>query len=436
MLGKLGNNNPAIAAGGGTTSAPSLAGASGPGGLLSNEKDSKAPSTDPQFGSILNQIQSQYGAKAEKPREIKKTLGKDDFLRIMITQMRHQDPTNPFKAEQMATEMAQFTSVEQLQNVNQNLAKMTQANQPLERLAMTNLIGKTVTIDRERFPHTEGANESLSVNLPKDAVEMRMSVLNTETGETVFDKDLGSQKAGPVTFSWDGRKANTLPAKAGTYLLRVEAKDAQGRSLNTNPMGQARIIGVSFEGAEPVFLVGDAHQQAKITMKNIVKIEDSGAMPMAAPLASAGAPTAEGTGPITPAPGSTGPDAKPTNVFTFQKGVGSSSIDATQLQAEARAALSAMANGDGGGGAHAPAASPGRPPAGSASAVANGGPAAPPNERARVAEAAARAAAADDSKGFPNGLHDRDDGPPYASAPGPARAPESAKPARSPGSVQ
>ena len=63
--------------------------------------------------------------------------------------MKFQDPTSPFKPEQMAAEMAQFTSVEQLQNVNQNLAKMSTANQPMERLAMTGLIGKTVTVDRD-----------------------------------------------------------------------------------------------------------------------------------------------------------------------------------------------------------------------------------------------------------------------------------------------
>src|SRR5689334_2438768 len=94
-----------------------------------------------EFGDIWKQIQSKYGAKEEKPREIKKTLGKDDFLRIMITQMKHQDPTQPFKAEQMAEQMAQFASVEQLQNLNLKFEKMSNQNQPLERLAMTGLIG-------------------------------------------------------------------------------------------------------------------------------------------------------------------------------------------------------------------------------------------------------------------------------------------------------
>src|SRR5271156_1812256 len=176
MLNGIGNHqagNVAV-----TADAAATGASAGAGGLLNEQKDVKDASTDAKFGEVLNKIQSKYGVKPEKQREIKKTLGKDDFLRIMITQLKNQDPTSPFKAEQMATEMAQFTSVELLQNVNQNLGKLQNAQQPLERLAMTNMIGKVVTIDRERFQHVEGQNESLSFNLPKDASEVHVTVVS------------------------------------------------------------------------------------------------------------------------------------------------------------------------------------------------------------------------------------------------------------------
>lgn len=297
-------------------------GATAEGNLLSGQKDLKEAQTDPKFGEVWQQIQSKFGAKAEKPREIKKTLGKDDFLRIMITQMKHQDPTQPFKAEQMAQQMAQFASVEQMQNMNQSLGKMTTQNQPLERLAMTNLIGKVVTIDRERFPHAEGQSDSLSFVLPKDAATSKV-MLVSEQGETVFEKDLGPLKAGENSFSWDGKKTNTLPAKGGNYMFRVEAKDESGQSLNTSPKGQARVIGVSFEGSEPVFLVGDAKHQDKVQMRNIVRIEDAGQ-----PGAS-GVPG--GALPIEP--------AKAQNFISFQKGVGSGNADSAAMSPDAAAAL-------------------------------------------------------------------------------------------------
>jgi flagellar basal-body rod modification protein FlgD len=279
-------------------------------------------------------LQSQYGAKAEKPREVKKVLGKDDFLRIMITQMQHQDPTNPFKAEQMAAEMAQFTSVEQMQNMNRSLEKMTSKDQPLERLAMTNLIGKTVTVDRARFPHQEGNNEALAYNLPHEASSVKVALIS-ETGEVALEKDLGPQKAGENTFSWDGLKTNTLPAKSGNYILRVEAKDERGTAMDTAAQSKARVIGVSFEGSEPVFLIGDAKNQAKVTMRNIIRIDDvGGGSSSASPVGSA--QNAGQSGGIRPV---TSTESKKPNFIAFQKGVGSSNLDQSQVSKEAAEAI-------------------------------------------------------------------------------------------------
>lgn len=353
----------------------------GAGGLLSQDKDSKTASTDAQFGEVFKQIQAKYGAKPEKPREIKKTLGKDDFLRIMVTQMKNQDPTSPFKPEQMAAEMAQFTSVEQLQNLNQGLSKMQTQNQPLERMAMTNLIGKVVTVDRERFPHTENSNDSLNFTLPKDAKSVKVAVLS-ETGETMLEKDLGALKAGENSFTWDGVKTNTLQAKTGTYMFRVSAQDDNGQSLATNPQGQARIIGVSFEGAEPVFLVGNAAHQDKVTMKNIVRIEDGGAggeMPQGA----MGGGLIQNKGP---------------NFIAFKKGEGSGALDSNSAPPEVAEAIArfqaqqaAQAQGE------ARQATVAAPAQESAPRIVN----APPRP-AQVAAAAPDIKA----EGFPNGLHD------------------------------
>jgi len=349
-----GSANPAINSAGNTASA-GVAVNSGP-----NVRTEREPSTAPKFGEIYQELQAKFGAKAEKPREIKKTLGKDDFLKIMITQMRHQDPTSPFKPDQMAAQMAQFASVEQLQNINQNIGKMAQQNSPLERLAMTNMIGKVVTVDRERFPHTEGSSEPLSFVLPKDASSVNVVVV-AENGEAVFGKDMGALKAGENSITWDGLKTNTLPAKAGTYSLRVEAKDENGQSLDCSRQSQARIVGVSFEGAEPVFLIGDAKKQDKITLRNIVRVETDGTQPGAKVPALA---------PQT----SSSP-----NFFSFQKGVGSSNLDSAKASPEVREAIARYQQ-------QAPA-----------EAVAT-----------KTAEAKLSGQTAEE-KGFPNGLQDNDE---------------------------
>jgi flagellar basal-body rod modification protein FlgD len=339
------------------------------------EKDRKEAETATQFGDVLKRIQSQYGAKAEKPREIKKTLGKDDFLKIMITQMRHQDPTSPFKAEQMAAEMAQFTSVEQLQNMNQALQKMTNQN-PAERMVMTNLIGKTVTVDKDRFPHLEGQNEALTYTLPKDAKETHMVILS-ETGEVMLEKDLGPQKKGESVFQWDGLKSNSLPSKGGNYIMRIEAKDEHDNPISMDPRAKARVVGVSFEGTDPVLLVGDEKNPSKIAMKSVVRVELDQPQQLVAPRSQAvGAPASAEVG-----------DSKP-NFIAFKKGEGSSNLDPSTLSPEVAAALAQYGQNTQG--------APGAPGGvGAVSAKLAGRPSVPSVAQGESAE-----------KGFPNGLQD------------------------------
>ncbi len=234
--------------------------------------DQGQSSTAPKFGEVWNNIQAKYGARPEKPREIKKALDKDDFLRIMVTQMKHQDPLEPFKAEKFAAELAQFTSVEQLQNLNNNIVKMTKQNQPMEKMAMTNLIGKSIQIDKERFGHTEKTQENLGFQLTKDASKVKVTVIS-EAGEPVFEKELGETKAGDQGFVWDGLKRDGGLAKDGSYLFRVSATDEHGVPIPISTKSQAQVIGVSFEGAEAQLLVGDPTKPEKVSFKNVSRID-------------------------------------------------------------------------------------------------------------------------------------------------------------------
>lgn len=311
----------------------------------SGSRQAEGAATDPKFADVWKQIQSKYGAKPEKPREIKKTLGKDDFLKIMITQMRHQDPTQPFKAEQMASEIAQFTSVEQLQNLNKSMEKMQTQNHPLERLAMTNLIGKTITVDKERFPHVENQADTLGFQLPQDAKQVTVSILN-ETGETVFSKDMGDLKAGENTFGWDGIRTNTLPAKSGNYIFRVDAKDDRGMPITIATKSQTQVVGVSFEGTEPVLLVGNPSQPEKVTMRNVVRIDGGNGggvgslIPGARPLGAG--PTAMPQ-PGAPAAPSAQVAQNTPNLIKWEKGVGSRNMDANELSGAAAQAYESLA---------------------------------------------------------------------------------------------
>jgi len=227
---------------------------------------------DQAMKNALNSLQAKYGEKPKEPRQVKKQLDKDDFMKIMITEMKHQDPTKPMDSDKMATQMAQITSVEQMKNVGQAVEKLAEKSNAADRLAMSTMIGKTVTVDKGRFNHLKGTVAPVSFDLPEAAQKVKLTVLD-EHGEVMTTRELEPQPAGANTYNWDGTLDNTTQAKSGSYTVRIEAENAKGAKIKINPITQENIIGVSFEGGEANFLVGDIKDPQRVGFKSVIRIE-------------------------------------------------------------------------------------------------------------------------------------------------------------------
>jgi len=89
----------------------------------------------------------------------KAMLGKDDFLKLLVTQLQHQDPMNPVDDKDFMGQMAQFTSVEQLSNMASSIQLMSTASQSTQSIA---LIGKAVSWKKEDGSSGEGVAQSVS----------------------------------------------------------------------------------------------------------------------------------------------------------------------------------------------------------------------------------------------------------------------------------
>ncbi len=234
---------------------------------------------DQAIRNSMAELQARYGEKPKEARAVKKQLDKDDFMRIMITEMRHQDPTKPMDAERMATQMAQITSVEQLKNVSNAIEKLSDKNSASDRLAMSGMIGKTVTVDKGRFSHQKGTISPINFELPEEAAKIKITILN-EKGDEVASRDLDPMKAGTNVYNWDGITSSSTQGNSGTYLVRVDAENAKGAKIKIDPVSKETVMGVSFEGGETNFLVGDAKSPQRVNFKNVTRIEsDAGTRP-------------------------------------------------------------------------------------------------------------------------------------------------------------
>jgi len=173
-------------------------------------------------------------------------LGKDQFLKLLVAQLRYQDPMSPMNGDQMASQLAQFSSVEQLQQINANLAtQQTSAGTLLgavQSSAAINTIGHTVVAIGNQL-QVGGANAPTSVDatLAAAATKGTLHIFNS-SGTEVGTIALGAVGAGKQTFNL-GKTIDGLAP--GTYTYSIDATDSTGAPINVQTYTTARIDGVS-----------------------------------------------------------------------------------------------------------------------------------------------------------------------------------------------
>ncbi len=210
-------------------------------------------------GDVLNKIADpQWVDPSKKIRAVgDKNLDKDAFMKLMLTQMKHQDPTNPMQAHEMASQLAAFSSVEQLQNLNSTMEGLKKAQAPMQQFEALNLIGKSVAGDSAQLARVKGdTSHSFQYRLQKDAEDISLSVKNSQ-GEVVRKFTVKQQKAGPNSIEWNGQDERGIEQPPGDYTLTIDAKDKLGQRVGTETQFDGVITGVNYTGEGPLLLVGN-----------------------------------------------------------------------------------------------------------------------------------------------------------------------------------
>lgn len=256
--------------------------------------------------SQLQQMREKIGAgfSADKMRQTGKKrneMGKDDFMKLMSAQLKYQDPMSPMKNEAMAAQLAQFSSLEQMLNVNQNLEKMTAGQKPSEHMMAASLIGKRVTTDTSHFMLEKDGNPEITFDLPEDATGVNVAVVSAK-GEVVREFDLGNMQKGAQSVRWDGKNAKSQAEPLGEYSYKISARDKDGKPLSLESSTKGLVSGVTFEGGKTMLLVDGKkialEQVGQIEMADTSQAAASTAIPAGAKAASALNP--QGTAPVAP----------------------------------------------------------------------------------------------------------------------------------------
>ncbi|MBD3217182.1 MAG: flagellar hook capping protein [candidate division Zixibacteria bacterium] len=208
------------------------------------------------------------GAMANTPSQ---ELGKEEFLQLLVAQLRHQDPLEPMQDTEFIAQMSQFSSLEQLINMNKNLTSSIDldymTSQSIANSMATSLLGRTVTADSDMIYLSDGDAE-INFNLAGAASEVKISIYNEE-GSLVNVLYDDFTAAGMNKIEWDGKSIDGLPVPQGQYRIAVEAVAADGSEISARPFMVGKATKVQYMDGAAYLLVNGA----MVMLGDIVEVE-------------------------------------------------------------------------------------------------------------------------------------------------------------------
>ena len=182
---------------------------------------------------------------AHKTRKPGEPLGKDDFLKLLMTQMTNQDPLNPLDSKGMMDQFAQMGSLEQLQNIRGELESLNKSQANILQSTAANYLDKDVTMKGGTGQVNEGKALPFQFKLARDA-NVEVAILDAG-GSPVRNLDLGSQGPGNHRVEWDGHDADGDVAPNGRYTYQIKAQTDDGEAVPVDTFVTGRVSGVRYE---------------------------------------------------------------------------------------------------------------------------------------------------------------------------------------------
>ncbi len=143
------------------------------------------------------------------------------FLKLLVAQMRNQDPLNPLQNSEVTSQLAQLSTVSGINRLSELVGGLSNSFNQAQSLQAASMIGRGVLVEGKSIELTQGAAIA-AVELPQAVEQLNITIRNS-AGAVVYTANLGPQAGGPVKFQWDGTDDNGNAVADGKY-----AYEAQG----------------------------------------------------------------------------------------------------------------------------------------------------------------------------------------------------------------
>lgn len=197
-------------------------------------------------------------------------MGKDEFVKLLMAQLSHQDPTSPMDSEAFVAQLAQFAHVELQQSANSQLESLVMAQAASNQMGAASLVGRDVVFSANTLKLTQGTPVPVHGHLAGPAAKVT-AVIKDADGKVVRTLELGSKPEGDFAVSWDGLDDHGARLPSGDYTVQLTAADTGGKSVSVDTRVRGRVTGVSFQNGYPELVVAGT----KIKLADVVEIDEA-----------------------------------------------------------------------------------------------------------------------------------------------------------------
>jgi flagellar basal-body rod modification protein FlgD len=166
----------------------------------------------------------------------------DRFLKLLVTQMKNQDPLNPMDNAQVTSQMAQLSTVSGIDKLNATMESLIGSVQSSQSYQASSMIGHDVLVAGNEVS-TNGTGGYFGVDLPVGADKLTVTIKNT-AGETIRTLLLGAQESGSLPLNWDGYADDGSIAPTGSYKFDVAAT-ISGQPATSEALSYAKVMSIS-----------------------------------------------------------------------------------------------------------------------------------------------------------------------------------------------
>lgn len=197
-------------------------------------------------------------------------MGKDDFLKLLTTQLQNQDPLSPLENHEFVAQLAQFSSLEQQVATNEQLMQIQMSQMGLANAQLADFVGKTVTARGDSLTIDGGEAQPVGIELAGPAAKVDVTIYD-ESGNAVRTLQYNNVGDGVKSLDWDGRNNTGAVLADGRYRMEVKAFNGNGEPVTVSPLTRGVVDAVTYENGYPELVVGNA----RLLPADIVSILDT-----------------------------------------------------------------------------------------------------------------------------------------------------------------